>query len=800
MESCGKAPLEIYRIEKFRPTLQPKDTYGKFYEGDSYVVLKKQEKEYDIHYWHGKECTADEMGSSAAFSVQLSGVLPMDSSHHLEEQMYEGEKFLSYFKDNGLQYLPGGIESGFKIVDPDKPVETRLLQCKGERYPRVFSVPVEANSINTGDVFILETNEKIYYWPGPHCNVNEKMKGLEVTTNMRKSERHCKVDVWFPLEDPAVDAEFWAILGGKPATINPPTSDAAAEAGDGDGAQIYKFYKVSNETGKLLCTEITERPLQRTHLDTNDTFILELHKQIYIWIGKNANVEEKKNALVIGKGFVQKNNKPKGTRVTRIVENAEDVHFKSFFNGFYPIAKREYGNEATTQHQDLQALANKKREQLQNLLNNLGKHTVKVYLIGDDRAAPEEIPESEYGHFFKDNTYMIDVKGEKHRFIIQWFGPRHPSEVQSAYRKYADQLTEGIHSSDITRLTVLQGHEDDSLLTFFPAGFVIHEGARQPVDAHLSAIKASGALYRVQGPFGEQPQAIQQREVKCELLNSYEAYVLVKAGGDAVFVWSGEGATADETAYAHKVAGLVAPGVAATTFKEKEETDDFWAALGGKTSYLSSKDLDFAPGFEVRLFQCSNATGFFYMNEIHNFQQEDLNNYDIMVLDAYKTAFVWVGHKSNDIERKNVFKKLQKFYESINDGRDPKSIQVVTIEPGSEPFTFKGFFPTWSDEYSKTWFELDPYSARMAEIEAEKKKFQESFTQNKTTDFLEASSANVFDLETLKTSLPAGVRPDQKEQYLSDADFQKVFGQTKDQFNQLKDWKKKDLKKKAGLF
>jgi len=27
------------------------------------------EKEYDIHYWHGKECTADEMGSSAAFTV-----------------------------------------------------------------------------------------------------------------------------------------------------------------------------------------------------------------------------------------------------------------------------------------------------------------------------------------------------------------------------------------------------------------------------------------------------------------------------------------------------------------------------------------------------------------------------------------------------------------------------------------------------------------------------------------------------------------------------------------------------------
>lgn len=69
MASCGKEALEVYRIEKFKPTLQSKDTYGKFYSGDSYVVLKKGEKEYDIHYWHGQEATTDEVGSSAAFTV-----------------------------------------------------------------------------------------------------------------------------------------------------------------------------------------------------------------------------------------------------------------------------------------------------------------------------------------------------------------------------------------------------------------------------------------------------------------------------------------------------------------------------------------------------------------------------------------------------------------------------------------------------------------------------------------------------------------------------------------------------------
>jgi hypothetical protein len=31
---------------------------------------------------------------------------------------------------------------------------------------------------------------KLYFWEGPECNVTERMKALEVVTNMRKAERH----------------------------------------------------------------------------------------------------------------------------------------------------------------------------------------------------------------------------------------------------------------------------------------------------------------------------------------------------------------------------------------------------------------------------------------------------------------------------------------------------------------------------------------------------------------------------------------------------------------------------------
>lgn len=186
--------------------------------------------------------------------------------------MYEGELFLSYFKKNGgVEYLPGGVESGFRDVTQQKEFVPRLLQIKGERYARVFPVDVTANSINDGDVFILDMNDKIYMWPGAQCNVNEKVKALEYCNNLRKFERHCKAEIVYPKDEASIGHDFWAVLGGKPAQINPPVPDSAEPEDD----LQYSFYKVSDDSGKVQVSEIKERPLKVEMLDTNDCFILE---------------------------------------------------------------------------------------------------------------------------------------------------------------------------------------------------------------------------------------------------------------------------------------------------------------------------------------------------------------------------------------------------------------------------------------------------------------------------------------------------------------------------------------------
>ena len=80
------------------------------------------------------------------------------------------------------------MESGFKKVEKDK-YEPRLLHVKGRRNIRVQQTKLAWNSMNSGDVFILDLGLTIYIWNGKEAGRLEKIKGLEVANRIRDEER-----------------------------------------------------------------------------------------------------------------------------------------------------------------------------------------------------------------------------------------------------------------------------------------------------------------------------------------------------------------------------------------------------------------------------------------------------------------------------------------------------------------------------------------------------------------------------------------------------------------------------------
>ncbi|KAF8950157.1 hypothetical protein BGZ52_003500, partial [Haplosporangium bisporale] len=69
--------LWVWRIENFQVVAVPKADQGKFYNGDSYIILNSYQKKdsdailHDIHFWLGKETSQDEAGTAAYKTVEL---------------------------------------------------------------------------------------------------------------------------------------------------------------------------------------------------------------------------------------------------------------------------------------------------------------------------------------------------------------------------------------------------------------------------------------------------------------------------------------------------------------------------------------------------------------------------------------------------------------------------------------------------------------------------------------------------------------------------------------------------------
>ena len=139
--------------------------------------LRGQALERHIFFWLGKESSQDEQGVAAYKTVELDMSLGGEAVQHREVQGGESDEFLSLFKC--IRYLEGGVASGFKHVDRDA-FTTRLLQVKGRRNIRVQQVPLRPDSMNSGDVFILDAGRNIYQWNGKGSSKVERIKALQV--------------------------------------------------------------------------------------------------------------------------------------------------------------------------------------------------------------------------------------------------------------------------------------------------------------------------------------------------------------------------------------------------------------------------------------------------------------------------------------------------------------------------------------------------------------------------------------------------------------------------------------------
>ena len=181
-------------------------------------------------------------------------------------------------------------------------------------------------------------------------------------------------------------------------------------------------------------------------------------------------------------------------------------------------------------------------------------------------------------------------------------------------------------------------------------------------------------------------------------LNSDDAFVLV--GPQTVYVWAGRGCVAEETAVATTVADILAleyqgcGGRAVVAVAEGDEPEAFWALLGGRAAYAQA-----APGEQLpkpaRLFQASGAAGSFKVEEVHDFDQSDLADDDVFLMDIFTQLFVWVGALAPEEDRKQAFELAERFVQEANDGRSRRvPIVKVRVRQRARCVPHMSVFPT----------------------------------------------------------------------------------------------------------
>ncbi|GCB79531.1 hypothetical protein scyTo_0019559, partial [Scyliorhinus torazame] len=427
---------------------------------------------------------------------------------------------------------------------------------------------------------------------------------------------------------------------------------------------------------------------------------------------------------------------------------------------------------------------------VRRLLHVKGKKTVTATEV-----------EMSWGSYNLGDVFLLDIG----KVIIQWNGPdsnrmerlkgRHASQDELAASAFQAVQLDQKFGDEPVQIRVTMGKEPRHFMTIFNGKVIIFEGGTSRKSGNHP--EPPVRLFQVHGFVQSNTKAI---EVPAYASSFNSNYVFLLKTETNCYLWCGKGSSGDERAMAKELAAIVANGNEAI-IAEGQEPLVFWEALGGKVPYANDKRLqDENTDFQPRLFECSNKTGRFIVNEVTNFSQDDLSEGDVMLLDTWDQIFIWIGKEANEIERKETMITAQDYLKTHPSGRD-LGTPIIIIKQGFEPPTFTGWFVAW--DISK-WSAGKTYEQLKKELGDAVTIVEITADLNGMDSDSKAGSYKCYPPEALinkqRHQLPGGVDPTRKENSLTDQDFKMVFGLSRGMFIALPSWKQINLKKSKGMF
>ncbi|KAL4587495.1 hypothetical protein LXL04_000366 [Taraxacum kok-saghyz] len=728
---AGSRPgLEIWRIENFQPVPLPKSDYGRFYSGDSYVVLQTSpgrggSNAYNIHFWLGKDTSNDEAGTAAIKTIELDAILGGRAVQHREIQSHESDKFLAYFKPC-IVPLEGGVATGFKKPE-EMEFETRLYTCRGKRVVHVRQIQFSRSLLNHDDVFILDSKEKIFQFNGANSNIQERAKALEVIQYLKDTyhEGTCNVAI---VDDGKLQAEgdsgeFWVIFGG----FAPIGKKVVTEDDIILDRTPGKLYSIGGSEVKDEIEGFT-----KSTLENDKCYLMDCGAEVFVWVGRATQVDDRKAAMHGAEEFITAHNRPKSTLVTRLIQGYETHAFKSNFESWPSAAAPQAENRgkvsALLQQQRVGTKGKDKNapvaEEVPPLLKEGGK--LEVWTI--DGGAKKPVAHEDMGKFYSGDCYIVlytyHSGGERKEdfYLCYWIGKDSTEEDQNTAAKLTTSMFNSLKARPVQG-RIYQEKEPPQFIAIFQPMVVFKGGLSSSYKSSIADKGANDETYspdssfiiRILGTAVHNNKAV-QLDFVAESLNSHECFVI--QSGSHVYIWQGNQSSYEQQHWASKIAEFLKPGVTAKFQKEGTESSTFWLGFGGKQSFTSNKvsldtsrdphlfafslikDIISLTSFLLPFLLLCGFPGKFEIEEVYNFDQDDLLPEDILILDTHAEVFVWVGNAVDSREKKSALDLGQKYIEWANslDGLSPQ-VPLYKIMEGQEPCFFTTYF-SWDPSKS----------------------------------------------------------------------------------------------------
>ncbi|XP_028288226.1 villin-1 isoform X2 [Parambassis ranga] len=850
---------QIWTINNMQMVPVPAQGFGNFFEGDCYIVLhisqnKGSAQSADIHYWIGKASTPDEQGAAAIYVTQLDEYLGGSPVQHREVQGCESPRFRSYFK-NGLIYKKGGVASGFDHVDTNVYNVLRLLHVKGRKDVTAMEVEVSWSSFNNGDIFLLDMGKTIVQWNGPKSNRREKLKAVLLAQDIRDRERGGRAQIGVvegaeERDSPDLMKVMTAVLGPRPAQLKDATPDDVPEQVLSNSVRLYHVFENS---GNLVVQEVATQPLTQDLLRSSDCYIADNKgSSVMVWKGKQASKEERREALNRAVGYIKAKNYPPSTSVEVMTEGGESAMFKHLFKSWrekgqtqgmgntYNVGKIAKVDQVKFDVMELHA---RPEVAAQQRMVDDASGDVKVWRIENLELA--EVNPSTYGRFYGGDCYLVLYtyqRSNQQQYILYMWQGLHATKDEITACAYQAVNIDNKYNGAPVQVRVVMGKEPRHFLAIFKGKLIIFEGGKgRPGVVNPDT---GAKLFQVRGTTEFNTKATEVL-ARGSSLNTNDVFLLKT--NQLCYLWYGKGCSGDERVMARTVADVLSRQDKQVVM-EGQEPAEFWVALGGKAPYASDKrlhreELPHSP----RLFECSNQTGQFKMTEVDDFAQSDLDEEDVMLLDTWEELFLWVGNFANQYETKEAWNSAQEYLRTHPAGRDPDT-PIVSVKQGQEPPTFTGWFNAWDphkwsggNSYEEMKNKLSDAALSQVTVDLSNTNFNKgpvvvmdgggyrapggpmssppvyrvhkgdlSPRPSTLTSPATYPSSPFGDTEKYlapevlvnksPSELPHGVDPVQREDYLSDLDFENLLGTSRSDFQRLPKWRQNDLKKKAGLF